>query len=155
MKTVHGLRLTVHGQKGLTLIEALIALTILSIGLLGVALMQVISISGNTYSREMAVATELGQDMLETLNAMQYGASALAGTVSPGTNHPTAGVPCNSANNIVDERGLQVGPSLYIRTWNVIDDAPATGMKTIAVTVCWREKGTTGRPITITGVRVQ
>jgi len=153
-----------NSHTGLTLVEVLVALTILSVGLLGVALMQVTSISGNAFSREMAVATELGQDMLEKLNAQEYTDTAL----TPG-NHPTAtdvanglavavdtdGVPCNSSTNIVDERGLQVGPSLYIRTWNVIDNDPVTGMKNITVTVCWKEKGTTARSITITGVKVR
>lgn len=168
-------------NKGLTLIEVLVALTILAIGLLGVSLMQVMSITGNTFSREMAVATELAQDMLEKLQASTYTATAeddaLAGSVFPGTDHPTAtdvandltpavdidGVllPCNSTTNIVDERGLwpavatTPGPLLYIRTWNVINDDPATDMKNIAVTVCWQEKGTTDRSVTISAVKVQ
>jgi type IV pilus assembly protein PilV len=152
-----------NSQAGLTLVEVLVALTILSVGLLGVALMQITSISGNTFSREMAVATELGQDMLEKLNALSYEDTAITGSASPGTAHPTATDVSNGlavgagTNNIIDERGLTVGPTIYTRTWNVIDNAPATNMKTITVTVSWTEKGATltTRSITIIGVKVQ
>ena len=171
-KTVHGSRFTVHGQKGLTLIEVLVALTILAIGLLGVSLMQVMSITGNTYSRQMAVATELAQDMLEKFGASTYTATAEDSSLSAG-NHPDANdVPglapavfnagavddCDHPGNTVDERGLQIGPTVYIRTWTVTDNNPATDMKTIVVTVCWEERdttGTTARSVEITGVKVR
>ncbi len=146
----------------------LVALTILVIGLLGVALMQVVSIQGNTFSREMSVATALGQDMLEKLKTLQWTELSVDDALIAG-NHPdsndvtngwapaadTDDDPCNSADNVVDERGLQVGPLLYIRTWNVTDDQPAANMKTMEVTVCWKEKGTTDRSVTISGVKVQ
>ena len=166
-------------RDGFTLVEVLIALTILAIGLLGVALMQVTSISGNTFSREMSVATELGQDMLEKLRTYEYTSTntdnALIGAASPGTNHPTvADVAANlapaadttadcsvpNANNVIDERGLwtarataigtTAGPLLYRRKWNVTDNSPATNMKAIDVTVCWTEKGAASTTRSIT-----
>ncbi len=164
------------GQLGFSLIEVMVALIILAIGFLGVSLMQVMSISGNTFSKEMVVATELGQDMLEKLKTMEYSTTTTNNALLATGNHPdstdvadnlapvsdTDGVPCTcndapcikGTDNIVDERGLQVGPLVYMRTWAVTDNTPATDTKEIAVTVGWMEKGAC-RSVTITGVKVK
>ena len=172
--SVHCSLFTVHKQKGFTLIEVLIALTILAIGLLGVALMQVTSISGNTFSREMSVATELGQDMLEQLRTLQYTSSTTDNALLGGNHPDNTDVAANLApavfgniDNIIDERGLwparaialgtSAGPVLYTRIWTVTNDTPAANMKAIDVRVSWTEKGaaSTTRSITITGVKVR
>ncbi|HDZ84494.1 MAG TPA: prepilin-type N-terminal cleavage/methylation domain-containing protein [Nitrospirae bacterium] len=156
----------VSSCKGFTLIEVLVSVTILAIGLLGVAMMQVSSISGNTFSREMAVATELGQDLIEKLNSSTYTSlvedpALLAGT-HPTTVDVTNGwaVGAGSAN-ITDERGQTVGPLLYTRTWTVTDPAAGTfgvgtNIKTITVTVTWNDNiGTLPHTVTMDGVRVR
>lgn len=161
-----------NSRAGFTLIEVLIALTILSIGLLGVAIMQVTSISGNTFSREMNVATGLAQDMLEKLRTLTYTDTTTDPALTAGAAHPVAAdvnrdldgdalppflaVALGNAN-VIDERGLTLGPTLYTRTWSVTDNTPASDMKSIAATVSWTERGTvsTTRSVTITGVKAQ
>jgi len=57
------------GEKGLTLIEVMVAIVVLAIGLIGVALMQYMAVAGNSFGREMQIATELGQELLEKVKS--------------------------------------------------------------------------------------
>jgi type IV pilus modification protein PilV len=159
-------KLFFNSRSGMSLIEVLVAMTILTIGLLGVALMQVSSISGNTFSREMSVATQLAQDMLEKLYTYTYTSTTTDNPLVAGYHPDSTDIssPWNLApavygdpNNIIDERGQTTGPRIYTRTWVVTDNSPSTNMKTIAVTVSWTEKGATAttRSVTLTGVKVR
>lgn len=158
--------MVLNHQKGLTLVEVLVATTILTIGLLGVALMQVMSITGNTFSKEMEVATQLSQDMIERLKGMPYDDNALHGGAHPtqiDVGNGLAPAPSGDPNNVIDERGqwgAGSGLRLYTRTWDVDDNSPVQGMKTITVTVSWVDKdrqamGLPNPHITIQGIKVQ
>jgi prepilin-type N-terminal cleavage/methylation domain-containing protein len=57
-------------KKGFTLIEVLVGLVILAIGLLGIAGMQVTSVKGNSFSRNLTQASFLAQDRLEYLKSL-------------------------------------------------------------------------------------
>lgn len=169
-------------KAGLTLIEVLVALTLLTVGLLGVALMQVSSISGNVFSREMAVATELSHDMLEKLLTFDYTSTTEDTALLAGVNHPTTDDRNNNlapfvfgnANNIIDERGLwpafaatfvpptTAGPRIYTRTWTVTDGGIGdpncllpVNMKCILVTVAWNDKTGTLHAVNLDGVKVR
>lgn len=61
-----------HTDGGFTLIEVMIALVVLLVGMLGVMGMQYYSITGNTTSREMRIATSLSQDIIEQLKTAPY-----------------------------------------------------------------------------------
>jgi len=105
------------GELGFTLVEVLVALTILVIGLLGVALMQVVSIQGNTFSREMAVATGLGQDMLEKLKTLQWTELTVDDALTAG-NHPVTA----DINRDLDEDGEPPYLAVAAGTANIIDE---------------------------------
>jgi Tfp pilus assembly protein PilV len=54
-------------EKGITLLEVLVAIVILAFGVLGLAPMIVISIYGNSYSNQVTVADAIAQDRLEEI----------------------------------------------------------------------------------------
>ena len=54
-------------ENGFTLIEVMVSIVILAIGLLGLAPMMAISITGNSFANEATQATVLAQDKIEEL----------------------------------------------------------------------------------------
>jgi type IV pilus assembly protein PilV len=108
---------------GFTLIEVMIALFILVVALLGLISTTVVVVKANSFSKTMTTATTLAKDRLEQLKNASY--TALAG----GTDYATAGSTVQTSPS---------ASSMFTRTWTVTaDGTPATGMKTIQVTVQW------------------
>lgn len=62
-------------ENGFTLIEVMVSIVILAIGLLGLAPMMAISITGNAFANEATEATVLAQDKIEELKNMASFAS--------------------------------------------------------------------------------
>ena len=108
--TVFGL----HNQKGFTLVEIMVAISIIAIGLLGLVSVTVMVIKGNTFSKTMTTATTLANDKMEQLKKTGYASLA---------------------------SGADTAQSIYTRTWTVTQDSPAAGMKTVVVTVQWTWEG--------------
>lgn len=135
-------------QKGFTLLEVLVAITILSIGLLALAEMTVYVIRSNTVGSKLTKSTILAQHKLEELRTLPYTDAQLDDTDSNtgdiGTNiHSNNGLfarPDHSDDYPDDATGHAVAISLSPqRVWNVADDTPLAGMKTVTVIVGWNE----------------
>lgn len=106
-------------QKGFTLIEIVAGLVILTIGLLGIAAMQITSTRGGYFSSNVTRATIFVQDKLEYLKNLSYSDSKLSdGRHDEGT----------------------IPGTLFSRAVHVVEDA-GNSMKTITVTVEWTDRG--------------
>lgn len=106
-------------NKGYTMIEVLIALAIFSIGILGVASLQILSVNYNSYARRSTEATTQGVERMETLMTLPYADADL----DPVNNNPHA-----------------ITDGTYTVSWNVTAD-PDLAYKTINMTVTWLERG--------------
>ncbi len=84
-------RLQDGNQGGFTLLEAMIALMLLTIGLLGLAAMQDIALSRNVNANDLSLATNLASDMLERVRYNEQNVTAYNGidTQVAGTQPPT------------------------------------------------------------------
>ena len=108
-------------EGGFTLIEILIAMFILSFGLLSLASMQVVAIRVNTASSSLTEGTTLVQDKIEALMALQFNNPDLDDATPVGTFqcHPEP-----------------TPPKGYTMQWCVDNDATNT-IKTINIETAW------------------
>ena len=110
-------------QSGFTLLEVLIAISILTVGLLGVAQMQIMGIKGNYFSGNTTTVLALAEEKMEDLLGKSYSDAELTNGNHPDTNNP------------IDETGQAGGT--YSRMWIVTDNTPITDTKTVMVNVSW------------------
>ena len=107
-----------NDQKGFSLVEVLIAMTIFAIGVLALAQMQVTAIRGNAFSSTTTDGTTLAQDRVEQLMNLPYDDGALA----EGNHGP-------------------VTQGVYNVSWNVVNDSAVNNTKTVNVSVTWTANG--------------
>jgi len=129
-------------QSGFTLIEVLVGITILTIGLLGVAKMQISAMQGNFMSSSTSTALALAQEKMEELMTQSYTHADLAdsntGNDAPATNL----MPITSITDIDHSDTVSIyNQGTFSRIWNIADH-PLSGedvptMKSITVIVTW------------------
>ena len=99
-------------EAGFTMVELLIAIIILSTGLLGVAKMQGVSLSADSFAYNINQGTNAGQDKIEELVTMSYDDSELS----------------------VDSHEETSDDGLYLISW-VVTDGTLTNTKEVNLTV--------------------
>ena len=107
------------GTAGFTLVEVLIAIVMLTIGLLGMATLTVGVMKGNSHSRELTTATTLAQDQMEEMKRLAY-------FNTPSTDTTT-----------IEDYGSISGYPLFKRVTTTDVDNPAVSIKMVLVTVFW------------------
>ncbi len=105
-----------NNQKGFTLIEVVIALGVLSIGILALMVMQFSGIKGNATANTITSAAVLAGDRIEQIFGMDYDALDSGNATSPGG---------------------------YNIAWTVTEDDPMDLTKTVQITVSRLERGVT------------
>ena len=112
---------TIEASGGFTLLEVLIAISVLTVGLLGVASMQVSAIRANDFASAQTEAATVGMDRIEKLLRLPYDHADLLATGNPHT--------------------VPTPPTGYTIGWNVTDNSPLNNTKTVIVTVNWVDRG--------------
>ena len=116
-------------EDGFTLLEVIIAMSILTFGLLAVASMQTMAIRGNDNASRITEATTLAQDRLEKILALRYTNTAISDgepAVGTSTTHTVA------------------TPSGFTSLRYTVDvNNPVQNAKLIRVRIEWQYKGAT------------
>jgi type IV pilus assembly protein PilV len=141
-------------EKGFSLIEVLMAITIFAIGFLAMAAMQTSALKGNNTARGTTEAAGLLQAKVEELRMAPYEHAFLDdsntipadGILGEANNitFNTAVVPPDPANGpgqVTNGDLVTVYGNVYQVFWNVAEDWPVDGLKTVRVIVAWNERG--------------
>ncbi len=115
------MRKIMAGEEGFTLTEAMIAIAIIAIGVMGMYTLQISSINSNSRANRITISTDIATDKIEELMAMSYTDTAL----DAGAHSETAS---DAASSTI--------------AWTVTTDDPVVNTKTIIISV------TTGRDTT-------
>jgi len=126
-------------EEGFTLLEALVAITILAVGLLAVATMQTTAVRGNTRAIGLTEAMTVAQTRVERMESLGYNDAVF--TDGGGANDGAAGLGDIPADG--QDLGVKVGNRglAYNVYWNVAPNWPLANAMTIRVIVIWTEKG--------------
>ena len=108
-------------ERGFTLLEVLIAISIFAVGVLAVATMQISATRGNRLGNELTQATTLAQQQIEALKGADFSSATLA---LGNYNDPD--------NPIVETSS---GAGLFNRSWVIA--ANTTFSRLVTVTVSW------------------
>ncbi|HVP57116.1 MAG TPA: prepilin-type N-terminal cleavage/methylation domain-containing protein [bacterium] len=110
-----------RSEQGFTLIEVIVALTVLSIGIIGLSVVFPLAMRDVGKSGSVTKAVQLCQQKLEEFQMLAYDSADL----EHGYTH---------------DDDLNPLDGVYERTWQVTDDEPITGCKLVEVTVSWQSR---------------
>ncbi|MBF5042810.1 hypothetical protein FGE12_10435 [Aggregicoccus sp. 17bor-14] len=169
--STHSRRLA--AQRGTTLVEAMIAMGVVLVGLLGFASLQIITSRANVFNKRMAQATTVAQELAENMRGWPYADSRLSpGTaitsladtnLTSGWDLGRAATPSptpqfsDSVLTAANYRGLALdadrdGTAEFTRYWNVyaanLTGGGQANGKLIQIIVRWKEPGLGFRQVT-------
>jgi prepilin-type N-terminal cleavage/methylation domain-containing protein len=131
---------------GFTLIELLIGMAILGIAFTGLISMQISCLSGISNSCNLTTAVTLAQDKMETLKGLSCNHFDLTDTNPTNNSSLRQSVDSSTSDHredrvVIQDTLTELGPDLdygtYRRIWNVADNTPFSGSKTVMVIVTW------------------
>lgn len=120
-------------RKGFTLVEILVAVIILAVGILAVSQMTVMGMRVNTVVNQRMYARVVLARQFEWLQNLPSGDSLLTDDADPLDLDVMDSLDADFVEVVVD----QTARYRYLTLWNVADDVPEAGLKTVRVHVLW------------------
>ncbi|UCG91670.1 MAG: prepilin-type N-terminal cleavage/methylation domain-containing protein [candidate division WOR-3 bacterium] len=124
-------------SRGFTLLEILIAVMILAVGILTVSQMTILGLRTNRVIRDRSKAREILAEGMEVLKILDAEDPLLIANKDTLTLDDTTGAYRADTTNIVGRTVTHVGYNVY---WNIVDDHPNAGLKTIRMFVFRQDK---------------
>ncbi len=117
-----------RGNAGMTLLEVIVALTILGFGMLAMTAAQVAAMQVSESSRSRSEAHYLAEQQMELFQGMTRTGIEAARTAA---TYP------NDAANPIDPDPQDGRAAAFNRSWTITPDVPETDVYTITVVVTW------------------
>lgn len=127
------------GEGGFSYLEIFVALLILSVGALGLAMLQLTAVTAKApfSSSNARTATELAQEAIDRFFQVPWG--ELRSSHPDGFQAGTEGVsPAFSRLAASSGDSVTVQGTTFYRVWQVTPDPEIPNLKTITVWCCWR-----------------
>jgi type IV pilus assembly protein PilV len=135
-----------RGQQGFTLLEMLIAITLMAIGVLAVLGMQTVAMNSNSIANQLTVGSSLCQEVLEDVLSWD----STNAVFSSGAQYDYAGFPGGSKTFTDGTLGSYTAQ--YTTTVGTAANGIPVGDTGIAVTVTYHYRGTT-KQVTMSGLK--
>lgn len=117
-----------NGRRGFSLVEVMLALTVLTIGVLGATAGQLTAIKLSSDSRKNTLASYLVDEQMEVFQSMSA-ADVIAMLGDP--DYP------DDPNNPIDPNPTDGVLMAFDRSWTITQNTPEAGVATIEVSVNW------------------
>lgn len=133
-----------HTSGGFSLLEVMIALSLLGIGLLSLAAMQLYAIHGRSSGQHATAAAEFAQTKMAELQRRDWDWAGLADTGG-------AWVTANVSTLVTQESG-DLAEQAFVLNWRITDDV-ADVTRWLDVRVTWDELHRANRAFSISSIR--
>ena len=137
-----------ENNKGFTVVELMVAVVIMVIAFAGLATMEVACINGNSIASNVTSGITLAQDKMEDLMSLDLNDPELDdnnlnnnGSLRDGVEDFADVGSLSSADDGHREESIDADGNpggMYTRFWNIADDTPIDGQKTLVVVVIWQ-----------------
>jgi type IV pilus assembly protein PilV len=141
-------RMDIGNQKGFSLIEALVAMVLLSVGLLAAGLLQIGGIKANANAAGRTFGVGLAQSIMDDLRSQPIDDEGLLADTGDRGNDLDDGRATSGGNPVPDDADQKMGSTgqvtgsdgrTYTVFWNVAKDKPVAGTKTVRLFVYWND----------------
>jgi len=129
-------------RRGMSLVEVMVAMVILSFGLLGVAALQVRAITEGSGGQHLSSASAIARNRVEELSRVAWDAAVLNDTAGAWT----------AATNVT------AMDQTYARSERITDNIPAPGtptIKSVEVRVVWSDTKRQNRSVVLSSARLR